>query len=147
MKKEDKKAPKVLIDTVEKMGQEGKGLLAADESHGTLGKKFVKINLENTPENSMKYRKMLFTTPGLEQYISGVILYSETFDQKDESGKLIIDYLKEKGIVLGIKLDMGLEVMTENSVEQFTKGLDTLRERAKSFYDKGARFAKWRCVL
>lgn len=87
-KKDEKKTkqtpcPQVLLDTVKQMTREGMGILAADESHTTLSSKFVKINLENTPENSMRYRKLLFTTPDLEKYISGVILFSETFDQKD----------------------------------------------------------------
>lgn len=129
------------------MTAEGKGILAADESHGTLNKKFTKINLESTEENRMKYRKLLFTTPDLEKYISGVILFSETIEQKDENGKPLRDYLKEKDIVIGIKLDLGSEDLVEGSEERFTKGLDDLRERAKHYFDLGARFAKWRCIL
>ena len=115
------------------MTQEGKGILAADESHPTLKKKFDTNTIENTEENRIDYRHLLFTTPDLEKYISGVILYSETFEQKKDN-KLLIDNLKEKDIVLGIKLDLGSEPLMEGSIEKYTKGLDDLEERASCFY-------------
>lgn len=122
-----------------------KGILAADESIGTIGKRFATIDVENTEENRRKYRELLLTTEGLEKYIGGVILFSETFDQKDSEGNSFIDILKEKNIHAGIKLDQGLE-NTENN-EFITKGLDDLSERASKFVKKGAKFAKWRCVF
>eukprot|EP00960_Hanusia_phi_P062590 765207-Hanusia_phi.AAC.3 len=124
----------------------GKGILAADESTGTIGKRFSSINVENTEENRIRYRKLLFSTPGMNQYISGVICYDETLRSKDQTGTPLIKYLQDAGIVVGIKVDKGLEVIPGTDGETSTKGLDGLAERCKEYYDMGARFAKWRAV-
>lgn len=97
-----------LAQTARKICTPGKGILAADESEGTIGKKFVSINVENVEENRRKYREVLFTAPGIEQFISGVILYSETVTHKTKDGKRFVDLLTERGIVPGIKVDKGL---------------------------------------
>lgn len=136
-----------LITTITKLTQEGKGILAADESTGTLKKKFDKINFECSDENRRAYRELLMTTEGLEQYISGIILYEETVSQKTSNGEAFIDILNKKGIVPGIKLDKGMAPLSWNQEESFTKGFDDLDERAADFYKAGCRFAKWRNVL
>jgi fructose-bisphosphate aldolase class I len=136
-----------LIETVQKLTQEGKGLLAADESPGTLKSKFDKINLETNTENSRFYRQLLFTTPELEKYISGVILFKDTVHQKSDQGQNFVELLNSKGIVSGIKLDEGLVDLYQGSEEKYTNGMDTLDKRASEFYALGCRFAKWRCVL
>ena len=130
---------------IEKLCKPGKGILAADESTGTIGKRFASINVENNLENRTKYRNLLFTTPKLEEYISGVITYEETLLQENE-GKKLIEPLIEKDIVIGIKVDKGVKPLygTEETV---TQGLDDLDKRCKLYYDAGARFAKWRAVL
>jgi fructose-bisphosphate aldolase class I len=136
-----------LIATVQKLTEPGKGLLAADESPGTLKAKFDKISLETNEENSRLYRQLLFTTKDLEKYISGVILFKDTVTQKSDDGTNFVDLLKSKGIISGIKLDEGLTELYPGSEEKYTKGLDTLDKRAAEFYAQGCRFAKWRCVL
>ena len=136
-----------LIATVQQLTQPGKGLLAADESPGTLKAKFDKISLETNDENSRLYRQLLFTTKDLEKYISGVILFRDTVFQKSDDGVNFVELLKSKGIVSGIKLDEGLTELFPGSEEKYTKGLDTLDKRAAEFYSHGCRFAKWRCVL
>ena len=136
-----------LIANVKKLTQEGKGILAADESTGTLKKKFDKINLECSDENRRAYRELLITTEGLEQYISGIILFEETVYQKTAQGEAFIEILNKKGITPGIKLDKGMAQLSWNPEETFTKGFDTLDERAAAFYKAGCRFAKWRNVL
>lgn len=125
-----------------------KGILAADESTNTIGKRFDSIKVENNLENRRKYRELLFTTPDLNKYIGGVILYKETFEQSTVDGKhKFIDILKDQGICVGIKLDEGLVSFKDSShIEQSTQGLLTLSERAEFFKQKGADFAKWRCV-
>lgn len=126
----------------------GKGLLAADESTGTIGKRFANINLENNEDNRRQYRQLLFTgDKELANYISGVILYDETFWQKADDGRRFVDILKEKGIIPGIKLDKGVVQLLGTDEETTTQGLDDLGKRCKEYYDNGARFAKWRCVL
>lgn len=136
-----------LIATVKQLTQEGKGILAADESPGTLKKKFDKINLDCSDENRRAYREILITTEGLDTYISGIILFEETVNQKTASGEAFMDILKKKGIVPGIKLDKGMAPLSWNPEETFTKGFDDLDERAAAFYKAGCRFAKWRNVL
>ena len=122
-----------------------RGLLAADESIGTIQKRFDTINVENTEENRQLYRELLFTTPNFEKYICGVIMFDETLHHQTQDGTKFLDLLKEKGVVAGIKVDEGL--ITTNSIEQTTKGLDTLDERCKKYFEMGCRFAKWRAVF
>lgn len=138
---------KELAETAQKIATPGKGILAADESTGTIGKKFTAIGVENTEPNRRSYREMLFTTPGLENYISGVILYSETAKQNSSCGKNFVKLLADKGIVSGIKVDQGLKVLPGTNDESATMGLDTLDAMAKEYYALGCRFAKWRAVL
>jgi fructose-bisphosphate aldolase class I len=135
-----------LSGIMDKMLQEGKGILAADESNGTIGKRFASINIDNTEENRRDYRLLLATTPDLEKYINGVILFEETFEQKDAKGKSIISYFQDKDIVLGIKVDKGLVDLPNTENEKVTQGLDGLSERLQHFKAKGAQFAKWRNV-
>lgn len=136
-----------LIATVKQMTQEGKGILAADESVGTLKKKFDKINLECTDENRRSYRELLISTKNLGNFISGIILFQETVTQKTKDGVAFIKMLNDQKIVPGIKLDRGLHQLKEGSDEKITNGFDDLEARAKKFYDLGCRFAKWRCVV
>lgn len=136
-----------LIATVKTLTAPGKGILAADESVGTLKKKFDKIELECSEPNRRAYRELLFTTPGLNKNISGVILFQETVYQKTAEGKSFIEVLKGQGIVPGIKVDRGQSSLLEGGSETFTKGFDDLEERAAEFYAQGCRFAKWRNVV
>jgi len=136
-----------LANTIETMVVPGKGILAADESTGTIGKRFANIKVENTEENRRAYRSMLFSTPGLNEYINGVILYEETFDQVDEHQVPLAEVLAKQGIVPGIKLDKGLINLANTEGEKVTQGLDGLAERVLHFRNKGARFAKWRSVF
>jgi fructose-bisphosphate aldolase class I len=135
-----------LSATMEHLLQEGKGILAADESTPTIGKRFASINIENTPENRRDYRLMLATTPELENYISGVILYEETMENTDAHGTSIMQILSDKGILPGVKVDKGLSVLANTHDEKVTLGLDDLAVRLKKYKDMGARFAKWRNV-
>lgn len=136
-----------LLSTVKRMCREGKGILAADESVTTLKAKFDRVGLECTEENRRAYRELLLTAPELEEYVGGVILFQETVEQRTAAGERFVDALARRGIVAGIKLDKGLVPLTAQSKEQHTRGLDDLDERAKEFYGKGCRFAKWRCAL
>lgn len=136
-----------LIETARRIATPGKGILAADESTGTIGQRFSKIEVENNFENRQAYRTLLFTTPGLGRFISGVIQYEETLDNKAPDGTLIQEYLHREGIVPGIKVDKGTVVLPGTDNETATLGLDGLAERAKGYYEKGCRFAKWRAVL
>ena len=136
-----------LIATVKHLTQPGKGFLAADESPNTLKQKFDKNNIEMSDEHRRSYRELLFTTPNIEQHISGVILFSETVSQSTTSGHNFVQLLASRSILSGIKLDEGLAELTPASEEKFTLGLDTLSKRAENFYKHGCRFAKWRCVL
>jgi fructose-bisphosphate aldolase class I len=125
----------------------GKGILAADESTGTIEKRFKNINVPNTEENRRDYREMLFTTPGISEYISGVILYDETIRQKGHDGTPLTEILKRQGIIPGIKVDLGAKPLAGFPGEKITEGLDGLRERFAEYYKLGARFAKWRAVI
>jgi len=137
-----------LIATAKKMGAPGKGLLAADESTGTIGKRFAAINLENTEPNRQAYRELLFTAPQeYQHYISGVILYEETLFQNAADGTPFVKILQDRGIVPGIKVDKGVAPIPGTDGETFTQGLDGLHDRCKKYYEQGARFAKWRAVL
>ncbi|KTC86140.1 MULTISPECIES: class I fructose-bisphosphate aldolase [Legionella] len=132
--------------TMELLLQDGKGILAADESGGTIGKRFDSIGIENTEENRRDYRVLLATTPDLEQYVNGVILFEETFDHKDENGTAVAELFAKKGIVPGIKVDKGLVDLANTANEKVTQGLDGLAERLQHFKKLGAKFAKWRNV-
>jgi fructose-bisphosphate aldolase class I len=129
------------------MVAKGKGLLAADESTGTIKKRFDKIQLESTEEHRRAYREMLFTTPDVAQWISGVILYDETLHQSTQDGVPFAKYLTQLGIIPGIKVDEGAKPLALFSNETITEGLDGLRERLAGYYQLGARFAKWRAVI
>lgn len=135
-----------LSDTIEQFLAHGKGILAADESNSTIGKRFASINIENTEINRRDYRLLLATTPDLEQYVNGVILFEETFSQKDEHGTPIAELFAQKGIIPGIKVDKGLVDLPHTQDEQVTQGLDGLTERLIHFKNLGAKFAKWRNV-
>eukprot|EP01098_Paradermamoeba_levis_P006549 TRINITY_DN2719_c0_g1_i2.p1 TRINITY_DN2719_c0_g1~~TRINITY_DN2719_c0_g1_i2.p1 ORF type:complete len:358 (-),score=130.80 TRINITY_DN2719_c0_g1_i2:29-1102(-) len=142
------KFAKELAETAAAIAAPGKGILAADESTGTIAKRFDAVKIENTEENRRSYRELLFTAPGdLHNHISGVIMFEETFYQKTHDGVLFPEYLKKRGIYTGIKLDKGTVVLPGTDGETATQGLDGLAERAKKFYEGGARFAKWRAVL
>jgi fructose-bisphosphate aldolase class I len=136
-----------LESTARGMVAPGKGLLAADESAGTIKKRFDAIGLESTEEHRRSYRELLFTTPGAAGAISGVILYDETLRQKTREGVPFADYLRGLGMIPGIKVDAGARPLAGFPGETITEGLDGLRERLVEYYRLGARFAKWRAVL
>jgi len=139
-----------LIDTARRIARRGHGILAADESTGTIGKRFESIGLANTEENRRAYRELLFTTKGLGEHISGSILYEETLYQKMADGTPFVDLLHRQNIFIGIKLDKGMQplnVPTANPEEVTIDGIDGLGARCAKFYADGARFAKWRGVL
>jgi len=137
----------LLSKTAAAMVAKGKGIFAADESSGTCEARFKTINTPCTEENRRAYRGLLFTTPGAEQYISGVILYDETIRQKTDADVLFPDYLAKKGILPGIKVDTGAKNLALCPGEKVTEGLDGLRERLAAYFKLGARFAKWRAVI
>jgi fructose-bisphosphate aldolase class I len=124
-----------------------KGILAADESTGTIKKRFDGIKLESTEEHRRTYREMLFTAPSGKDYVSGVILYDETIRQKTKDGTPFPDYLAKNGMVPGIKVDAGAKPLAGFPGETITEGLDGLRERLIEYHKLGARFAKWRAVI
>lgn len=124
-----------------------KGLLAADESTHTIEKRFDAIDFDSTPEHRRAYRELLFTTPGIEEFISGVILYDETIRQTTAAGTPFGDLLQTRGIVPGIKVDEGTQPLSPGSEELLTIGLDGLTARLTVYYALGARFAKWRAVI
>jgi fructose-bisphosphate aldolase class I len=124
-----------------------RGILAADESTPTIGKRFASINVDSTPDSRRAYRSCLFTTDGLGEYISGVILYDETLRQTTEQGVPVPDALTAAGILPGIKVDTGAKALAGASGEKVTEGLDGLRERLVEYVGLGARFAKWRAVI
>lgn len=124
-----------------------RGILAADESSSTIKKRFDSIKLESTEENRRVYREMLFTAPGAQEYISGVIMYEETLRQKTKDGLPFPAYLAKHGMVPGIKVDLGAKPLAGFPGETITEGLDGLRERLAEYYKLGARFAKWRAVV
>lgn len=126
----------------------GKGILAADESTSTIGKRFEAIKLENTEEHRRAYRQLLFEiSPESNKYIGGVILYDETTRQKDTKGVSFLKTMIDNGIVPGIKLDAGLINLPGHSVDQVAQGLDDLHKRVATYYDMGCRFAKWRAAF
>jgi len=126
----------------------GKGLLAADESSGTIKKRFDAINVESTEENRRDYREMLFRSgEAMKQYISGVILYDETIWQNAKDGTPLVKIIEQSGAIPGIKVDEGTQALPNCPGELVTVGLDKLAERLKKYYERGARFAKWRAVI
>lgn len=125
----------------------GKGILAADESAGTIKKRFDKINVESTEESRRFYRELLFTTAGIGDYISGVIMFDETIRQKTVEGVLFPQVLEAQGIIPGIKVDKKTQPLAGSPDEQVTEGLDGLRGQLREYYDLGARFTKWRAVI
>lgn len=138
---------KLLMTIASQMVSSGKGILAADESSGTIKKRLDSINVESTKENRRNYRELLFTTEGIENYISGVILYDETIRQSSSSGIPFTELLSNKGIIPGIKVDMGAKDLALSSGEKITEGLDGLRERLQEYFKLGAKFTKWRAVI
>src|SRR5437879_7737316 len=125
----------------------GKGILAADESTTTIQKRFDAIGVENTELNRRAYRELLFRTPGITEYISGVILYDETIRQKAADGTPLVKILRDQGILPGIKADIGAKPLAFSSNEVITEGLDGLRERLAEYRGLGAVFSKWRAVI
>ena len=137
-----------LKETAKKLAQRGKGILAVDESTPTCGKRLAGIGVENTEENRQAYRGMLFTTPGIGEFISGAILFEETLFQNHADGESMVEKLNQQGIIPGIKVDKGLKPLAGGlGHETYCSGLDGLTERAADYYAQGARFAKWRAVL
>ncbi|WP_430430784.1 class I fructose-bisphosphate aldolase [Oceanicaulis sp.] len=131
-----------------RMTAPGKGLLAADESTRTIGKRFDGIGLENTEDNRRNWREMLFrTTPAMTDHVSGVILFDETLRQKAADGTPLVKLIEDAGSVPGIKVDAGAKALAGAEGETITEGLDGLRERLAEYYELGARFAKWRAVI
>jgi fructose-bisphosphate aldolase class I len=126
---------------------EGKGILAADESEGTIKKRFDSIDVESTEENRRAYRELLFTTEGVEEFISGVIMFDETIRQSTSDGTPFPELLESKGVIPGIKVDKGAKPLAGAEGETVTEGLDGLRERLAEYYELGARFTKWRAVI
>ena len=124
----------------------GKGILAADESNGTMTKRLETVNVKSTPENRLSFREILFSSDGMKDYIGGVILYDETINQISSTGKSIPDLISSSGAVPGIKVDTGAKDLANSPKEKVTEGLDGLRDRLKKYYDLGARFTKWRGV-
>lgn len=124
-----------------------KGILAADESTGTITKRFDGIQTESTEDSRRDYREMLFTADGISDYVSGVILYDETLRQSAKNGQRLADTLSAQGIIPGIKVDMGAKPLAFAEDELITEGLDGLRGRLAEYYELGARFAKWRTVI
>ena len=135
-------------DIAQAMVAKGKGILAADESTPTCTKRFGSINVESTEENRNAYRDMLFTADGIENHISGVILFDETIRQSTINGSIPFpEHLSTLGIIPGIKVDKGAKQLANSDDEKITEGLDGLRDRLKEYYELGARFAKWRAVI
>ena len=135
-----------LSATAEALVAPGKGILAADESSGTIKKRFDSISTESTESNRRDYREMLFTAQGIAEYISGVILFDETIRQTAADGTLLVKLLEDQGIIPGIKVDLGAKPLALSDGETVTEGLDGLRERLAEYRGLGARFAKWRAT-
>ncbi|KAF3998330.1 class I fructose-bisphosphate aldolase [Glaciimonas immobilis] len=138
---------KELQQTVASLIAPGKGILAADESGGTIEKRFSAVNVASTQESRRDYRELLFSTPGLNEFISGVILYDETIKQQNTTGVPLPDLLKAQGMLAGIKVDSGTVPLAGFPEEKMTEGLDGLAKRLTEYKQLGARFAKWRAVL
>jgi fructose-bisphosphate aldolase class I len=133
--------------TARSLVAKGKGILAADESHPTVKKRFDSVGIESTEENRRRYRELFFTTPGMEEFISGVILFDETIRQSASDGISFPSLLAGKGVIPGIKVDKGKSTIPGLPGEHVTNGLDGLRERLEEYRSFGARFTKWRAVI
>jgi fructose-bisphosphate aldolase, class I len=140
-------AAQELQETARSIVAEGKGILAADESGGTIKKRFDSIGVQSTEESRTAYRELLFTTEGVEEYISGVILFDETIRQSAADGTPFPKLLESKGIIPGIKVDKGAKPLALAEDETITEGLDGLRDRLAEYRELGARFTKWRAVI
>ena len=138
---------KELASTIAELTAPGKGILAADESAGTIAKRLQAVNVASTEETRRDYRELLFSTPGLGGFISGVILFEETLKQKSAAGVPLPELLKAQGIVPGIKVDKGTVLLPEFPGETATQGMDGLAQRLSEYQQLGARFAKWRAVI
>lgn len=136
-----------LANTAQALVTAGKGILAADESVPTMTKRLDAQKIESTPDIRRDYREMLFTTPAIDEFISGVILQHETIHQNSSQGIALAEVLSRQGIIPGIKVDNGTKLLAGSSDEKITEGLDGLRERLKEYRELGARFAKWRAVI
>ncbi|XP_057440963.1 fructose-bisphosphate aldolase, cytoplasmic isozyme 1 [Lotus japonicus] len=136
-----------LIKNAKYIATPGKGILAADESTGTIGKRLASINVENIEANRQALRELLFTSPGALQYLSGVILFEETLYQNSSEGKPFVEFLQENNVIPGIKVDKGVVELAGTNGETTTQGFDSLGARCQQYYKAGARFAKWRAVL
>ncbi len=136
-----------LYETVAAMMAPGKGILAADESDSTAGKRLAMVHLPNEPENRQDFRELLFASPGIEEYLSGVIMYDSSMRTDTDAGVPFPDVLTAKGILPGIKVDLGTVDLHGFKGEVVSQGLDNLAERFEEYYDLGARFAKWRAVI
>jgi fructose-bisphosphate aldolase class I len=135
-------------EIAKQMVADGKGILAADESSGTIKKRFDGINVDSSEENRMNYRRILLESKeAMENYISGVILFDETIRQSNSAGEKLVDIIKKSGTLPGIKVDMGAKSLAKMQDETVTEGLDGLRERLQEYSELGARFAKWRAVI
>ena len=136
-----------LSTTAKALVARGKGILAADESFATIEKRFAAIGVESTEDNRRMYRKMLFTTTGFEEFISGVILFDETIRQKSDDSTPLVEELNRRGVIPGIKVDLGAKPLAGAAGEKITEGLDGLRDRLAEYHRLGARFTKWRAVI
>ncbi|MCA9359902.1 fructose-bisphosphate aldolase class I [Candidatus Nomurabacteria bacterium] len=136
-----------LYETAAALLAPGKGILAADESDSTAGKRLAMVHLPNEPEHRQDFREILFTAPGIEEHLSGVIMYDSSIRNFTDDGVAFPDVLTASGIVPGIKVDLGVKELTGFKGEVVTQGLDNLAERFAEYYDLGARFAKWRMVV
>ena len=135
-------------EIAKQMVADGKGILAADESSGTIKKRFDGINVDSSEENRMNYRRILFESKeAMGSYISGVILFDETIRQSNSAGEKLVDIIKKSGALPGIKVDMGAKSLAKMQDETVTEGLDGLRERLQEYSELGAKFAKWRAVI
>ncbi len=137
----------ILEETAKKLMIQPKGILAMDESSPTIAKRLASINVENNEVNRRRYRELIVTSPKLSEYISGAILFEETFQQEMQDGTLFRDYLNSIGILPGIKVDKGAKDFSAHPEEKVTEGLDGLRERLSDYYKNGAKFCKWRAVI
>ena len=135
-----------LNEIAKKMCFKGKGILAADESTGTIAKRFKSINVENLEKNRLYFRQTLFSSSAMKNFIGGVILFDETIKQKTTLGPTIPELISKNGAIPGIKVDKGAKSLAGSSDETITEGLDGLRDRLSEYYDLGARFTKWRAV-
>ena len=139
------------LQNLEKTARElvapGKGILAADESFGTIGKRFEAVGIESGEESRRAYREMLFTTPGIGEFLSGVILFDETLRQEASDGRRLSKVLEDQGVIPGIKVDKSTVNLPLSPNEKFTQGLDGLHDRLAEYRELGARFTKWRAVI